>query len=79
MSRVPVSRPEGVSNSGEMSTMSVTPNSLAKNTAMSTVAGLSHSAMRKRIGVSRSMCFEICAMSANWRIAVAVSRSSVRN
>ena len=36
----------GVSNSGEMSTMWSTPNSLAKKSAISTVAGLSHSAMR---------------------------------
>ena len=77
MMRVPFSSPNGVSNSGEMSTISSTPNSLAKKTAISTVAGLSHSAIRKRIGVSRSTCFMICAVSANWRIAVAVSRSSV--
>ena len=76
MTRAPVSRPSGVSNSGDTSVMWSTPNSVAKKMAISTVAGDSVSAMRKRTGVSRSTCFWIWAMSANWRMAVAVSRSS---
>ena len=37
--RAPFSRPDGVSNSGEMSVILSTPKSLAKNTAIRTVAG----------------------------------------